>query len=367
MARILCVDDEPRVLDGLRLNLEMDYEVETAESGRGALALLEARTAFDVVVSDMRMPGMDGAQLLAEFSRRAPDTMRLLLTGHSDADAARRAVNEGGVFRYLQKPCSADHLIASIEEALEVRRARQLEHELLSTTLKGSVEMMSEVLAIAAPAVAARSRRVNVLVGRIGPSMGVPPGAQWELEVAALLSGLGAIAVPGDIVDRAAAGQSLSSTHEALIHAIPSHGASMVRRVPRLERAAEWIERSRPALPTGRQPDEADTLGVAMWAVQEVERGRSWPELVRVVRGALGDTVAHALGASFGVGERTVRALSAADLRVGMITCEDVKTRSGQLVVKADTELSRPFIIRLRNFAENVGLVEPFRVALPAP
>ncbi|MFK7989410.1 MAG: response regulator [Sandaracinaceae bacterium] len=363
-ARILCVDDEPRVLDGLRLNLEMDYEVETAERGVDALELMAA-AEFDVVVSDMRMPGMDGAQLLKEVFARSPDTVRLLLTGQSDADAAARAVNEGRIFRYLSKPCSADHLIDVIEEGLEVRRARRLEQELLSTTLKASIEVMTEVLAIAAPTSAERSRQTAMLAARLGPAMGVPASAQWELEVAAHLAGLGAIAVPAELLQRAAAGQTLSPQERSLLDQIPETSADMVDRVPRLDGAAALIRQASASLPRSEQAPAAAALDLAMWVGAESGCGRPWPEITNVVRLALNTEVARALGAPVGRGERPVRAIHAKDLEVGMVTCEDVHSSKGQLIVKAETELSRPFVVRLQNFAKNVGLVEPFRVALP--
>lgn len=364
-ARILCVDDEPRVLDGLRLNLEVDYEVETAERGVEALELMKTMD-FDVVVSDMRMPGMDGAELLAEVFRRAPGTVRLLLTGQSDADAAGRAVNEGRIFRYLKKPCSADALIEVIEEGLEKQRARELEQELLSTTLKASVEVLTEVLAIAAPALAERAGQVATLVSRLGPAVGVPETAQWELEVAAHLVRLGAISVPGPLLERASAGQAVTPKEQELLDQVPLTSAEMVERVPRLDGAARLIRGASAKLPKADYERGQMALDLALWVADEASRGRAWSDLASVVRARFGNPVAIALGAPLGRGGRVIKAVRARDLEVGMVTCEDVFTSSGQLVVKADTELSRPFVIRLRNFAANVGLVEPFRVAPPS-
>src|SRR5687768_872607 len=102
---VLCVDDEPQVLAGLSVSLRRRYEILTATSGAEALAVLARRPDVAVVVSDMRMPGMDGAAFLAKAKEIAPDAVRVLLTGYSEIDAAMNAVNQGQIFRFLTKPC----------------------------------------------------------------------------------------------------------------------------------------------------------------------------------------------------------------------------------------------------------------------
>ena len=91
--RVLCVDDEPNVLEGLSLHLRRRYQVETATSGAAALEILQRGGETAVVMSDMRMPGMDGAAFLARARQTAPDTVRILLTGHADLNSAISAVN----------------------------------------------------------------------------------------------------------------------------------------------------------------------------------------------------------------------------------------------------------------------------------
>ena len=101
---VLCVDDEPSILSALRRVLRAEgCRILTAGSGAEALALLEAEPV-DVVVSDMRMPVMDGARLLAEVRARWPGTARVLLTGYADMDATILAINEGQIYRYIHKP-----------------------------------------------------------------------------------------------------------------------------------------------------------------------------------------------------------------------------------------------------------------------
>ena len=164
---ILCVDDEPNVVSGLAMQLRRDYEVVGASSGAEGLARLRERAggpedrAFAAIVSDMRMPEMDGASFLAEAREVAPDATRLLLTGHSEFDAAIRAVNEGGLFRFLLKPCPPDELRVALRDAVEQHRLVVSERVLLEQTLRGSVRTLLEILAMTHPAAFGRAERVR--------------------------------------------------------------------------------------------------------------------------------------------------------------------------------------------------------------
>ena len=99
--RVLFVDDEPKVLDGIRRQLRNRLDVETANGAAAGLALIESKGPFAVVVSDMRMPEMNGARFLAKVNEIAPDTVRMVLSGQADLDSTVAAVNEGHIFRFL--------------------------------------------------------------------------------------------------------------------------------------------------------------------------------------------------------------------------------------------------------------------------
>ena len=124
--RVLIVDDERSVLDGLMLHLRRNYDVVARTSGAEALEAL-SQGSFHVVISDLRMPVMDGIQFLTEVRNRAPDTTRVLLTGFADVTSAIAAVNEAAVHRFLTKPCPPAVLAAALEEALAVANAAQSE------------------------------------------------------------------------------------------------------------------------------------------------------------------------------------------------------------------------------------------------
>ncbi len=129
--RILFVDDEPLVLDAFRRMLRGRFETYTADGGENGLASAKLNGPFAVVISDMRMPGMNGAQFLAQMRKNAPDTVRMLLTGFTDLDAAIAAVNEGNIFRFLTKPCRKEDLVSAINLGLDRYRSVVKEKELI--------------------------------------------------------------------------------------------------------------------------------------------------------------------------------------------------------------------------------------------
>ncbi len=125
-ARIVLVDDEEMILTSLRafLELETDYDVRTFLSPEEAAAHAEAEDV-DVVVSDYLMPGMDGITLLARMKELRPHAPRILLTGYADKENAIRAINEVGLFQYIEKPWDNDNLLLVLRNALERRRLMQ--------------------------------------------------------------------------------------------------------------------------------------------------------------------------------------------------------------------------------------------------
>src|ERR1700723_241893 len=139
LPQVLCVDDEPRVVEGLALHLRRDYQVLTANGAQKALQVLKENGAPAVIVSDMRMPGMDGATLLKHVKQLYPETTRILLTGEPGRDAAIAAVNEGQIFRFLTKPCPPDQLRLAIDAGVNHHRMLSAERILLQETLVGCI------------------------------------------------------------------------------------------------------------------------------------------------------------------------------------------------------------------------------------
>lgn len=114
--RVLFVDDEARILRTLAMQFRRRYQVLTESDPQRVMALLQQQ-AVDIVVSDQRMPGMSGSQLLEQVQRQYPNTIRILLTGYSDLDAAVDALNSGGIFRYLTKPWVPEEMVETLAQA----------------------------------------------------------------------------------------------------------------------------------------------------------------------------------------------------------------------------------------------------------
>lgn len=132
---VLLVDDEENILKSLRRTLRRSQvEIVTATSGRDALYIME-NTEIDLIISDMRMPEMSGAEFLAEAARLYPNTIRILLTGYADLESTIAAVNEGKISRYLNKPWNDDEIRQVVEENLRSKllevRNQQLSEELV--------------------------------------------------------------------------------------------------------------------------------------------------------------------------------------------------------------------------------------------
>ena len=123
-ARVLLVDDEPLVLEGLRRSVHREFVADLAGGPEEGLAKLRKHGPYPVVVSDMHMPGMDGAKFLATVRTISPDSIRVMLTGSNDVETAVRAVNEGQIFRFLTKPVTAETLLATLRACIAQYRRR---------------------------------------------------------------------------------------------------------------------------------------------------------------------------------------------------------------------------------------------------
>jgi len=120
--KILFVDDEVNILDGLRRTLRGKFDVDTAVSGAEALAMIRSNGPYAVVVADMRMPGMNGIELLSTLHSQGSQSVRIMLTGNADRATAVDAVEKGHVFHFLSKPCSEEAMTRALQASLDLYR-----------------------------------------------------------------------------------------------------------------------------------------------------------------------------------------------------------------------------------------------------
>jgi putative nucleotidyltransferase with HDIG domain len=228
---LLCVDDEPNILSALkRLFRSSGYKVLTAESGASALELL-AGEPVDLIISDMRMPGMDGAQLLKQVRERWPKTARMLLTGYADVTSTIAAINDGQIHRYITKPWNDEEILLIVRQAFELAdleeeklRLEELaqrqndELKTLNASLEHKVEERTSELAKASDRLkknyltsikafsglieqrgdhlVGHARRVADIAKRIAQTLGLDETASRDLLIAALLHDIGQIGFP---------------------------------------------------------------------------------------------------------------------------------------------------------------------------
>jgi len=237
--KVLFVDDEPNVLQSIKRSLRKQFDLDTAGGGEEALEMLASNDEYAIVVSDMRMPGMNGVELLSQAKQQWPDTVRMMLTGNADQETAVAAVNEGDVFRFLNKPCDAEALAGAVKVGMRQHELITAEKELLEKTLRGSIKALADVLSLTNPEVFGRTTRFKRKIAELASAMQLADA--WQLESAALLSQIGCVSLPAELVSRQAGGQTLSNDELVEFSAHAEVGADLLMTIPRMENVARDI------------------------------------------------------------------------------------------------------------------------------
>jgi response regulator RpfG family c-di-GMP phosphodiesterase len=369
---ILCVDDEPRVLESLALNLRKYCRLSTALNGPVALQVVDSPDPPVVVVSDMRMPEMDGATLLAQIRERSPDITRILLTGQADIDSAVAAVNHGQVFRFLTKPCAPQAFLAAVRDAIEQNRLVTAERVLLEQTLRGSIAALAEALSLSNPLSFGRSVRIKNHVGEIAKAARIP--TTWQLDVAATLSQIGCVTLPDSTCEKLYYGRPLDLEDAKLVDRLPQVAIQLIEHIPRLETVRALVEHQNRNFdgsaggPTGEAiPQGSRILKIAI-DFDMLEASGMSPELIfgtMISRTGRYDPVLLTAfsRAKAGTQDHNLQEVTLANLRVGMILVRDVETKSGMLLIGRGQEVTAGLLQRLQNMGN--GLVrEPLLVRI---
>jgi CheY-like chemotaxis protein len=373
---VLCVDDEPQVLAGLSVSLRRRYEVLIATSGPEALDVLAARPDTAVVMSDMRMPGMDGAALLAKAKDAAPDVVRMLLTGYSEIDAAIAAVNQGQIFRFLTKPCPTMTLLSSMYHAVEQHRLITAERVLLEQTLRGVIKALTDVLALTNPVSFGRASRIKAKVSRLAAALELPD--RWQVEVAAMLSHLGSIVLAPDTAERVYHGQPLSEAEHRMVARVPEITDQLLANIPRMEDVRGILEASsKPYLYFEAIEEERDArlaraghvlkMAIDFDALETAHRSSVAAIDALQARGGDYDaSVLAALPALLGPGStHEPREVPFAGLKVGMIVAEDVHIDGGAMLAARGLELTAGMVERMHNMRKGMITKALVKVFVP--
>ncbi len=372
-AQILCVDDDPRLLDLLSRTLRQRFEVVTALGGEAGLGQIKANPQLAVVMSDLRMPRVNGVAVLNAARQFAPDATRVLLTGQADLNAAIAAVNEGQIYRFLTKPCQSEVLVRALTQAVDQHRLVTAERDLLERTLHGSVQALVEVLALADPAAFGVATRARRLMGELAELIGFRD--RWQMEMAAMLSQIGAVTLPADTAQRYAAGATLTSDEEALVARLPDAALRLLGEIPRLEEIRAILGHVGARFAGGARNQvlqgEAIPLGARMLRVvldfdTLRSRGYAASDSIQRLRAHEGwydpdvlSDLATVIGAESG---EEICELRFQDVKLGMIFVDDVRRSDGTLLVARGQEVTPSLLDRIANYWADLDLPGPVRV-----
>ncbi len=381
--KILFVDDDENLLAAIQRTLRKRFTFDVTLGGLQALRLLETQGPYALIVSDMTMPGMNGAEFLEQARRIAPETVRIMLTGNADQQTAADAVNRGHVFRFLSKPCPLETLIPAIEHGLKHHQLIQMERELLEGTLTGSVKMMSEVLGMVAPDALGRGQRLRESMRSFAQYVGAD--SVWALEIAALLSPIGFASMPASLLQKVSNGLDLSTAEAEILGNVPQIGHDLLVGIPRLEGVAEIVRFQAKAFdgsgfPYGDCGGEKIPLGARLLKIlvdrlaleaEGVVKARALdamrkrtgvydPRLLDRCFECFQDFLVNAVRA-----ERPVRTLTVRELVPDQVVVSDIVTIEGVVLVGAGNRLTPMILQRLQNYDGISEVKQPVLVQDP--
>lgn len=379
--KVLFVDDEANVLSAITRQLRKKFDVHTGLGGEAALQVLKSEGPFAVVVSDMRMPGMDGVQFLQKVMESYPDSVRIMLTGNADQGTAVNAINSGSIFSFHNKPCPPNELEKAVDAGIRHHHLIAAERTLLERTLAGSVKLLVDILSILDPGAFGKSATLQERSRAIAKTLGLTN--TWELNIAVMMSTIGQIALPAEITTKMQEGRELSESEQALVERVPETGRNLIANIPRLEKIGEIIYYQAKGFDGSGFPDDevsgedilvearilralndlakAETLeGATEAAFTKLETYASQydPAVLDAVRseilGESGDASDNASSKPFEVATHL--------LRPGDRLTSDIKTVDGTLLLAAGTEISQMEIERIRNKRSVVEIDETVHV-----
>ena len=372
--KILFVDDDSNLLASFQRQLRNQFTVDISPDGQHGLESITRQGPYAAIVSDFRMPGMDGVQFLSRAREVAPDSVRMLLTGYADVQTAIEAVNEGNIFRLLTKPCPPETLTRALTAGIKQYQLVTAERELLEKTLSGSIKVLSEVLSLLNPEAFGRASRITRYVREIVSKMG--QSDLWQFETAAMLSQIGCVILQEETLNKIYRGVELTKEEEQRFNMHPSIASDLIAKIPRMEKIAEIIAYQEKhfdgsGIPQDSRQGEHIPLGARILKVvldfDALEAsGNSKSAALQQLnqRGGWYDSqVLTALEAVMGIEAKyEVRNLRVWELKEKMILAEDIKNPRGILLIAKGMEVNRPLIERLKGYTSASIIKKPIRV-----
>jgi len=407
---VLCVDDEANILSALRrLFRPHGYKVLVAGSGAEGLDILD-REHVDLIISDMRMPVMDGAAFLAEARQRHPDTVRLLLTGYADMESTIAAINAGQIARYISKPWNDQDVLLTVREALE-RQALQREkarlealtqrqndelkalnasleqkveartaelrsaHERLKQSFLTSIRVFSNLIELREGGTTGHSRRVADLARKIAVRLNFTAAEVQDVMLAGLLHDVGKIGLPDELLNKPVSHMTGDELGQLRKH--PAAGQAALMGLETLRTAATFIRGHHERWDGQGYPDRLSGLAIPYGAriiavandFDALQVGSLSPrklkaeEAIAFIQQNRGKRycpqVVDAFVALCGSPESAARAgneLNPSSLKPGMVLARDLITRDGVMLLAADFVLDENLIRQLRDLEASEGV-----------
>jgi response regulator RpfG family c-di-GMP phosphodiesterase len=371
---VLFVDDDPAAIAIFKAGVKGRFDVETAGSGPLGLDLLAEKGPFAVVVADMFMVGMDGIEFLTAVKDRAPDTVRMILSGKADLTTAIDAVNKGHIFRFLTKPCPKDTLIESIEAGVRQYELITAERKLLENTLSDSVQVLTDMLSMVNPVAFSRAARIRRYAVHIAKKLGLSD--IWQYDMAAMLSQIGCATLPPQMLERAYAEKELTPNEQEMFTSHPEAASKLIGDIPRLEKVADMIARQQApfnddSAPGAARGDETTILGgrilkVALAFDASLEQGLPAVDAIDRLRKQPDVYDPHVVESLIGLDRNrqsnVSRSVSVLELEPGMVIDEDVYTKKNRYIVMKGQVVTATVLTLMRTYARTVGIKEPIRV-----
>ncbi len=378
--KVLVVDDDPEILKSYKKQFSAVVDIHTAEEPWLALEILKRSGPFAVLVSDFKLPGMNGLELIAETEKIAPDTVKILLTGYADLELALKAINEGRVFRFLTKPCPPKDMAASFIAGINYYRRTITERDTLERTFNGCVQMLSDVISLSTPMAFSRARKLKALATKVAPHIGI--GDLWDFETAAMFSQLGYVTLPHQLLEKITLKIPPNSVEEQMLAKVPEAGEKLLKNIPRLEKIAHIVRYCEKNYDGSGYPEDEvglEDLPVESRALKILEailrleeetedfdvistkirngKGSFDPNLTEMILAELEISSLAAIA-----DEIEVIKVSVADLRIGDILLADVETAEGKLLFSGGNEVTQIILTKLINYSEITTVVEPLTV-----
>lgn len=372
--KILFVDDDPNILQGYQRALRKLLHIDTALGGEEGLAAIAKNGPYAVIISDMRMPVMDGVQFLSKVKEVAPDSVRMMLTGNADMGTAISAVNEGNIFRFMTKPCEPGVFVKALQDGIQQYRLIMSERELLEKTLNRSIKALVDILSMVNPVAFSRSIQVHKYVKHMVSELKI--SNSWQYEIAAMLSQIGCVTIPPGTIEKYYAGQALTDDEREMFNEHPAVGGELLKKIPRMESVTLMIEGQmkpfsvyeHPGPPSKR--NEMDLGAQMLKAAVEFDRlvsqgihpSKAVEELLKRPKDVDPALVSTLRTADFGGSDRVTKLMKIKDLAPGMVIGEAIYTDKKLLLVPKGQEITHTLLERLRNFWRNGLIAEQIMV-----